>query len=86
MQNSGLWDPWLPVVESSRLFAQRVHSAGAAHGAPPWKSWNTFHTTAAENYAPRPAPCENDGKSTEFGRNNTYCCSKNGVAARTHKK
>ena len=27
MQNSGPWDPWLPVVENSRLFAQRGHSA-----------------------------------------------------------
>ena len=35
MQNSGPWDPWLPVVEYSRLFAQRVHSACTAHGAPP---------------------------------------------------
>ena len=24
MQNSGPWDPWLPVVENSRLFAQRT--------------------------------------------------------------
>ena len=29
-------DPWLPAVENSRLFAQRAHSAGTAHGAPPW--------------------------------------------------
>ena len=29
-QNSGPWDPWLPVVENSRLFAQRVHSARCA--------------------------------------------------------
>ena len=27
MQNSGPWDPWLPVVENSRLVAQRAHSA-----------------------------------------------------------
>ena len=24
VQNSGPWDPWLPVVENSRLFAQRT--------------------------------------------------------------
>ena len=30
MQNSGPWDPWLPVVENSRLFAQRSHSARCA--------------------------------------------------------
>ena len=24
MQNSGRWDPWLPVVKNSRLFAQRT--------------------------------------------------------------
>ena len=30
VQNSGPWDPWLPVVENSRLFAQRVHSARCA--------------------------------------------------------
>ena len=24
MQNSGPWDPWLPVVENRRLFAQRT--------------------------------------------------------------
>ena len=35
VQNSGPWDPWLPMVENSRLFAQRGHSAGTAHGAPP---------------------------------------------------
>ena len=28
MQNSGPWDPWLPVVENSRLFR-------TARGAPP---------------------------------------------------
>ena len=28
--NSGPWDPWLPVVENSRLFAQRRHSARCA--------------------------------------------------------
>ena len=35
VQNSRPWDPWLPVVENSQLFAQRGHSAGTAHGAPP---------------------------------------------------
>ena len=30
MQNSGPWDPWLLVVENSRLFAQRGHSARCA--------------------------------------------------------
>ena len=30
MQNSGPWDPWLLVVENSRLFAQRAHSARCA--------------------------------------------------------
>ena len=35
MQNSGPWDPWLLVVENSRLCAKRGHSAGTAHGAPP---------------------------------------------------
>ena len=34
-RNSGPWDPWLAVVENSRFFAQRGHSAGTAHGAPP---------------------------------------------------
>ena len=27
VQNSGPWDPWLPGVENSRLFAQPAHSA-----------------------------------------------------------
>ena len=35
MQNSGPWDPWLPVVENSWLFAQRVHSARCAPPPPP---------------------------------------------------
>ena len=30
MQNSGPWDPWLPVVENSRLFAQPAHSTRCA--------------------------------------------------------
>ena len=30
VQNSGPWDPWLHVVENSRLFAQRGHSARCA--------------------------------------------------------
>ena len=30
VQNSGPWDPWLPVVKNSRLFAQRGHSARCA--------------------------------------------------------
>ena len=30
MQNSGPWDPWLPVVENRRLFAQPGHSARCA--------------------------------------------------------
>ena len=30
VQNSGPWDPWLPVVKNSRLFAQRRHSARCA--------------------------------------------------------
>ena len=30
VQNSGPWDPWLPVVENSQLFAQRGHSARSA--------------------------------------------------------
>ena len=30
VQNPGPWDPWLPVVENSRLFAQRGHSARRA--------------------------------------------------------
>ena len=30
MQTSGPWDPWLLVVENSRLLAQRGHSAGTA--------------------------------------------------------
>ena len=30
VQNSGPWDPWLPVVENSRLFAQHAHSARCA--------------------------------------------------------
>ena len=38
VQNSRLWDPWLPVVENLRLFAQRGHSAGTAHGAPPYST------------------------------------------------
>ena len=29
-QNPGPWDPWLPAVELSRLFAQRAHSARCA--------------------------------------------------------
>ena len=28
--SSGPWDPWLPVVKNSRLFAQRTHSARCA--------------------------------------------------------
>ena len=34
VQNSGPWDLWLPVVESSRLFAQHAHSAGCAPRVP----------------------------------------------------
>ena len=30
VQNSGPWDPWLPVVEHRRLFAQRAQSAWCA--------------------------------------------------------
>ena len=30
VQNAGPWDPWLPVVENSQLFAQPVHSARCA--------------------------------------------------------
>ena len=30
VQNSGPWDPWLPVVENSRLYAQRGYSARCA--------------------------------------------------------
>ena len=30
VQNSGPWDPWLPVVTNSRFFAQRWHSARCA--------------------------------------------------------
>ena len=30
VQNSGPWDPWLLVVENSRLFAQRADSARCA--------------------------------------------------------
>ena len=30
MQNSGPWDPWLLVVENSRLFVQRAHGARCA--------------------------------------------------------
>ena len=35
VQNSGPWDPWLPVVERTRLFAQCRHSARCApvHGS-----------------------------------------------------
>ena len=36
--SSGPWDPWLPVVEDSRLFARRAHSAVTAHGAPPYST------------------------------------------------
>ena len=32
VRNSGPWDPWLPVAETSRLFAQRACSARCA----PW--------------------------------------------------
>ena len=35
VQNSGPWVPWLLVVEKRRLFAQRAHSTGTAHSAPP---------------------------------------------------
>ena len=35
VQDSGPWDPWLPAVEHGRRFAQRAHSAGTAHRAPP---------------------------------------------------
>ena len=48
MQNSGPWDPWLPVVENSRLFAQRTHSTGPAHGAPPRKHTPQVHTLSLE--------------------------------------
>ena len=30
IQDPGYWVPWLPVVEDSRLFAQRAHSTGTA--------------------------------------------------------
>ena len=43
VQNSGPWGPWLPAVESSRLFAQRTHSAGTARAQrtvrPPHVAW-----------------------------------------------
>ena len=35
VQNSGPWDPWLLVVENSRPFAQRGHSARCAPSLPP---------------------------------------------------
>eukprot|EP00670_Eutreptiella_braarudii_P027608 CAMPEP_0174380630 /NCGR_PEP_ID=MMETSP0811_2-20130205/123496_1 /TAXON_ID=73025 ORGANISM="Eutreptiella gymnastica-like, Strain CCMP1594" /NCGR_SAMPLE_ID=MMETSP0811_2 /ASSEMBLY_ACC=CAM_ASM_000667 /LENGTH=187 /DNA_ID=CAMNT_0015533551 /DNA_START=722 /DNA_END=1285 /DNA_ORIENTATION=- len=35
VQNSGPWDPWLPVLENSRLFAQLAHSAQCAPAAAP---------------------------------------------------
>ena len=41
VQSSGPWDLWLPVVENSRLSAQRGHSAGTAHGAPPYLKCKT---------------------------------------------
>ena len=31
VQNSGPWDPWLPVVENSRLFAQRAQRTVRPH-------------------------------------------------------
>ena len=34
VQSSGPWDPWLPVVKNSRLFAQRGHSARCAPSVP----------------------------------------------------
>ena len=38
VQNSGPWDPWLPLVENSRLFVQRTHSALCApYGGPSWR-------------------------------------------------
>ena len=35
LQSSGPWDPWLPVLENSRLFAQLAHSAQCAPAAAP---------------------------------------------------
>ena len=35
VQNSGRWDPWLPVVESSRLFVQRTVRPPVCHEANP---------------------------------------------------
>ena len=30
VQDPGPWDPWLPAVENSRLFVQRMHGARCA--------------------------------------------------------
>ena len=36
MQDSGPWDPWVPVVENSGLFAQRtVHPLYSIYGLTP---------------------------------------------------
>ena len=45
MQNSGPWDLWLPVVENSRLYAQRGHSARCA----PVVTSLTFSNLATSN-------------------------------------
>jgi hypothetical protein len=45
VQNSGPWDPWLPVVKTSRLFAQRAHSARCApdgSGMTAWSVWSVW--------------------------------------------
>ena len=47
VRNSGPWDPWLPVVENSRLSAQRRHSARCAP-----------HTTVRPAPPPPPPPKE----------------------------
>ena len=60
MQNSGPWDPWLTVVENSRLFAQRGHSAGTTHGAPPYgglsaplrRDWGGSHVCRRHRFPP----------------------------------
>ena len=70
MRHSGPWHPWLPLVESSRLFAQRGHSAGTAWAQrtvlPPIIRLTAInrHTTKLVRKIPRhPDPSERTGSA-----------------------
>ena len=51
VQNSGPWDLWLPVVENSRLFAQRGHSSRCAPLIPPYSPLHEYGRNQDNNSA-----------------------------------